>query len=478
MNRTISIDQVVTNGFCVGCGACRVKSGGSLEMQLDEQGLFRPAIETASPQLLQNVDAVCPFSDASADETALGEALFRDKAKSHDPRVGFYASTFAGRIADDALVQRSSSGGLTTWAAAQLLRSGEIDGVIHVGALDSESRLFEYSVSESLEQLYEKTKSRYYTVCFSDVVLKLRGNGRRYLFIGVPCFVKAMRLLCREDEVLHAQIPFCFALICGHLKSPAFAELFAWQMGVPPPELGKFDFRVKDSSQPAPKYSVQAWRRPDGDSFTRSAPSLYGSNWGHAFFQLKACDACDDVMGELADATFGDAWLPEYDTNWRGTSIVICRSDRLDQLLQAGLQAAEIELDVLDVERVVKSQAGNYRHRWDGLSVRSQDAQRQKLWFPKKRVQPGSRPTDIIRKRIVRARVQIAVQSHPSFLRAKQKGDLQAFMDDMRPLTDRMKKLHVQSMNREAAIFYARHPAALLRKLVDKSVGLLRRLSK
>ena len=478
MNVAITIDRVVNNGFCVGCGACSVKSGGALEMQVDQHGLFRPAIERASVDVLQSVDSICPFSDASPDETVLGQALFQDSVKHHDERTGFYTSTFAGRITDDALIERSSSGGLTTWAAAQLMRSGEVDGVIHVGALEEQSRLFEYAISEDIGQLYGKTKSRYYTVCFSDVVLKLRGNGRRYLFIGVPCFVKAMRLLCREDSTLRAQVPYCFALVCGHLKSPAFAELFAWQMGVPPADLAAFDFRVKDASQPAPKYSVRALRSRDRAAFTHSAPSLYGSNWGHAFFQLKACDACDDVMGELADATFGDAWLPEYDANWRGTSIVISRSERLDQLLRAGQQAAEIDLDVLDIERVVKSQAGNYRHRWDGLSVRANDARRRKLWYPKKRIEPGSRPTDFIRRKIVRARVRIALQSHVSFLRAKEQGSLQSFLDDMRPLTDKMKKLHHQALNLEAALFYARHPTLLWRKLLSKSMGLLRRLAK
>lgn len=478
MQHDITIDKVITGGFCVGCGACRVKTGGDLAMEVNEQGLFMPRIEGKAPALLKSADSVCPFSDASVDESRLGKQLFQPHLPSHDHRVGFYDAMFAGRITDDALVEKSSSGGLTTWAAAQLMRSGQIDGVIHVDASDADRRLFEYSVSDTVEQLYGKTKSRYYTVSFADAVLKIRGDKRRYLFIGVPCFVKAVRLLCREDEVLRGKISYFFALVCGHLKSPAFAELFAWQIGMEPKELAKFDFRVKNPLKAAPQYSVRAWKKPDGGTVTHSAHELYGSNWGHAFFQLKACDACDDVMGELADATFGDAWLPEYDHNWRGTSIVISRSPEISKMLAAGRDAQALQLDDVGVEAVVQSQAGNYRHRWDGLSVRAQDALKKNAWFPSKRIAPGSRRVDFMRKKIVRLREKMAHTSHSAFVHARSRGDLRVFLEEMRPLTDEMKALHLRSMEIERLKYYGKNPVQLLAKVFSIAKKLMAKVAR
>ncbi len=414
-----------------------------MPIRLDAFGRFVPDLAAANEQMLSEVDPVCPFSDASQDETVLGQEIFGKQALSHDEKLGHYLSLSAGRISDTSAVEHSSSGGLTTWLAIELLSRGLVDGVIHVGEPEQQNdRLVGYTVSESLEQLQSRTKSRYYTIEFSEVIAGIRGNGKKYLFIGVPCFVKAVRLLCRYDAVLKEQIVFNFALICGHLKTPAFAELLAWQLGVAPATLNRFDFRVKDPQLPASKYSVAAWADQDPQAKSGPAYKLYGSNWGHAFFQLKACDACDDVMGELGDVTFGDAWLPEYEQDWRGTNIVICRSSQLQAILEQGVKAGSIYLESILVKDAVKSQEGNYRHRWDGLSLRAEDAKRKGTWFPRKRIAPGSRHVDFFRKRVVRLRAAMAEKSHGAFLAAKEKNDLSIFFAAMQPLTHQMRNLY------------------------------------
>ncbi|MBK8018945.1 MAG: Coenzyme F420 hydrogenase/dehydrogenase, beta subunit C-terminal domain [Betaproteobacteria bacterium] len=138
-------------------------------------------------------------------------------------------------------VVKSSSGGLTTWLLEALLERGDIDGVVHVSA--SDSPLFMYTVSTTRDGLGARGKSRYYAVEVSEVLNAVRGNGRRYAFVGVPCFVKAARLIAEQDEQLGRQLVYFIGLVCGHLKSFAYAELMAWQQGVTPDKLERFDFR-------------------------------------------------------------------------------------------------------------------------------------------------------------------------------------------------------------------------------------------
>lgn len=443
-NNLHSIKKVVESGFCVGCGACSVASKGVIPIKSDAFGRFVPQLSGIDEEILTMVDSICPFSDSSPDETVLGQEIFgHQKLLDHDKKIGYYQTLYAGRINDSGAIEQSSSGGLTTWLATELLKAKLIDGVIHVGEPTHQSdHLVVYNVSENLEQLQSRTKSRYCTTEFSEVIASIRGNSRKYLFIGVPCFVKAIRLLCLSDPILKEQIVFNFALICGHLKTPAFAELLAWQLDVPPMSLSRFDFRVKDPQQTASKYSVAAWEGTDTKAHSGPSYKLYGSNWGEAFFQLKACDACDDVMGELGDVTFGDAWLPEYEKNWRGTNIVICRSAQLQALFEQGLKAGSISLDSIGVQDVTKSQDGNFRHRWDGLSLRSQDAERKSSWFPHKRISPGSRHVGFFRKRVVRLRESIAIRSHIEFLAAKKQNDLPAFFAAMQPSTNEMHAIY------------------------------------
>src|SRR3546814_15744475 len=80
---------------------------------------------------------------------------------------------------------------------------------------------------------------------------------------------------------------------------------------------------------------------------SRTLPTsrLLGGNWGHGMFQLGACDFCDDIFAETADVCLGDAWLPQYDSDWRGTNIVISRHADIEQLLSEGARSGKILLD-------------------------------------------------------------------------------------------------------------------------------------
>jgi len=75
-------------------------------------------------------------------------------------------------------------------------------------------------------------------------------------------------------------------------------------------EVQNFDYRVKIPNKPANKYGMRATSGKGKETFMQNE-SIYGLNWGYGLFKYKACDFCDDVMGETADITIGDAWLPK-----------------------------------------------------------------------------------------------------------------------------------------------------------------------
>src|SRR3546814_20201860 len=82
--------------------------------------------------------------------------------------------------------------------------------------------LFRYAVSHSAAVLRARRKSTYYSTEMSEALSSIAGDGKRYAFVGVPCFVKAISLLMRQDARLAEQIRFRVGLVCGHLKSAAF----------------------------------------------------------------------------------------------------------------------------------------------------------------------------------------------------------------------------------------------------------------
>lgn len=419
-------------------------SGGAIAMRRNRAQVFQPELADESA----TNSAVCPFSGAGPDESAISQSLYDDTGCQFDERTGYHRSLYAGRIADTRAVLDSSSGGLTSWLLSELLERQMVDGIIHVGPGDDDA-LFAYCVSESVPELRGRTKSQYYSTSFAEVLLSIRGNGKRYAFVGVPCFVKAVRLLQAQDAELASQIVFTVGLVCGHLKSGAFAEVMAHQVGVRTDALDTVDFRLKNPNAPANAYDFGARDRLGGWHSTMSR-NLLGGNWGHALFQLKACDFCDDIFAETADICFGDAWLPQYESEWRGTNVVLCRSEKLQPILDEGLTRGAITIEPITVADAVQSQAGNFRHRREGLSLRLADAAAQGERVPPKRVAPGSAKLPPLRQAIVRKRQEMAAASHVLYLEARGRGeaDLSSFFGAMERYVREMDDLYRRENNR------------------------------
>lgn len=407
----LDLEGVVKGGYCVGCGACRVAANAAWDMRETDFGTLLPDIGRVPDESPSN--KVCPWSDQASSETALADGLYGEGDVNFDRHVGYYDYLAAGRRSARDQLLTSSSGGLTSWLCEQLLLRGMVDGIIHVGDTgQGGGNLFGYVVSHSVEELSLRKKSQYYPSSFDDELLAIRGNGKRYAFVGVPCYVKAMRLLCEQDFVLRSQISYFIGLVCGHLKSKAFAEAMAVQVGVKPDDLLRVDFRNKVPNDSANHYEFAAQSRTTGDWNAKPSGQLVGGNWGQALFQLKACDYCDDIFAETADICFGDAWIPRYEKDWRGTNIMVSRKRELSKILQEGGGSGELFIEQVPLEDVIKTQAGNFRHRWDGLSVRLADAAKRGETTPTKRIKPGSVRVSLTRKLTVRWRQKSAGASH------------------------------------------------------------------
>lgn len=437
-----SILDVIDKGFCVGCGACAAVAP-TIGMRLTDLGTFLPDLTGAPAPDVATADAVCPFSDTSPDETRLGQQRFSGVAKRFDPRIGHYTLLGAGAITDETSREASSSGGMTSHLLHRLLDKGMVDGIIHVSSSGASSEgLFSYTITRATGPLDATRKSKYYAAHMAEVLRSVRGDGLRYAFTGVPCFVTAARHLAEQDPEYGRQIVYFVGLVCGHLKSTRFAELMAWQLDIPPDDLAEVDFRKKMPGLPANQYHFAA--RPSAGGSWRSAVAgqLYGGDWGYAFFQLKACDYCDDIFAEAADIAFGDAWLPRYEKDWLGTNVVVSRRPELDDLIAEGRRTGTLQWEEVSADDLCRSQAGNFRHRRDGLSLRLQDARAAGEAVPTKRVAPGSIRLSYFRRRIVRLRRQTAATSHTAFAKARQARDLAVFMAEMEALTDKVKRVY------------------------------------
>lgn len=405
---------MIANDICVGCGACAVLSNGQISMTRTAEGACLADV-SVDGDAIHDGTALCPFSDDAPDEDAHGLHLFGD-APHHDGALGHFRATFAGYSSQDSFRANGSSGGLTSWFLAQAMAEGLIDAVVHVHPNGDGGELFNYRVSRSAEQIEAGAKTRYYSVHFADAIAEVRESRERFALVGVPCFIKAARNLALADARLKEQMVLTVSLVCGHMKSAGFAQSLAWQAGVPPGQLVEVDFRVKLEAKAASQYGFGARAKGSENMVVTPMANLAGRRWDGGYHRLKACDYCDDVFGETADISFGDAWLPEFSKDPLGTNVLVARSELALDVIDRGRRRGALSLVELAPERAVASQAGGLRDRREGLSYRLFLDDRAKRWRPRKRVKAGSHDIRLLRKlnyrlrRIVRSRSKKSLQ--------------------------------------------------------------------
>lgn len=363
---------------------------------------------------------ICPFSPDAADEDEIASDHFPE-ARGRDPQIGRFEAAYVGHAAEQAFRRDGSSGGMVSWVAAELLGKGLIDGVAHVAPTDPtrNGRFFNYRVSRTLADLQAGARSRYYPVELSGVLDEIRAVPGRYAVVGVPCFIKAVQLLRRQDTVLRERIVFTLGLFCGHMKSARLVDSFAWQLGAPIEQVRAVEYRRKDPDRPANWYTAHL-TLTDGSARWQDWWHLVDGDWGAGFFQSNACNYCDDVVGETADIAFGDAWVEPYSSDGRGTNVVIVRNPQVHALIAAAMDEERLSLAAVDAAFIADTQAAGFRQRREGLAYRLR-TNPPKLPL-RKRVIPGAGTLPVRRKLVYRSRRLISAASHRVFACARTTG--------------------------------------------------------
>ena len=427
------LQNIVDGGYCIGCGACNYASKSKIPIILNENRQYiadLSLIHELDDTDVSNTINTCPFSNSGPNEDIIASDLYSCGSNYHTD-IGYYKDLFIGYVAEGDFRVKGTSGGIITWLITEMLNRDMVDRIIHVKAAEPnpEGILFKYAISSTAPEILQGAKSRYYPIEISEILEIVREQPARYAFVGLPCFVKAIRRIQLQDPIINDRIKFCIGLVCGHLKSAAFAECFAWQMGIQPGDLKEIDFRVKLPNRSAGDYGV--YSKGSHKESTHPTRQLLGGNWGYNFFRNSACDFCDDVFAETADVAVGDAWLPNYETDGGGNSVIVVRNSALGTLIQEGNDNNRLKLDIAPREQFSVSQAGGLRDRREGLGYRLSRKARASIWHPSKRVNPTSHGIPPFRRLIYILRSEAGKASHRYWLEAVKRNDLGWFKRKM-----------------------------------------------
>lgn len=372
---------------------------------------------------------VCPFGVSKENESTIGERLYGAiPGIHHCSETGYYLATYVGH--SEKHRPTSASGGAVTCLLETLLSNDAVDHVICVAPTSDPEKLFEFKVFSTLNEVRTGAGSAYYPVEMSAAIREVLETPGRYAIVGLPCFIKAVRLAQKSSIKLRERIIVTIGLVCGQLKNKHFTDYIASLAGVREKVTG-VHYRGKERDQPANNYHFTF--TTDGSEKHRIFwDEGISEAWTNRWFTPEACNYCDDVFAECADITCMDAWLPEYSADYRGTSLMLVRSPLVQELIEQG---HGINIKPISIERVMQSQAGVVAVKRHQLAYRLYLNERQGHTAPVKRVAPA-RPKNFFLRQEVALKERMRNISHDRW--ATGLTDAEKFRDGMRPHLKRL----------------------------------------
>lgn len=367
-----SIQEVVKNDLCTGCGVCT--SNSSSTMHWNDNGFLVPTI---SKDLAEDTIKLCPFNpypdDKIKDEDKLSEYFFTDKLKM-DTHLGRFIDTYVGSSKRHR--ETSSSGGLATYVFEQLLERKIVEHLFIVKEING---VYQYQWFNNVDQIKSISKTRYFPVTLEKLFKEIDSKKGKVAVSGVACFIKAIRLKQYYYPNYEEKIPFLVGLICGGLKSKFFTDYLAQSCGVTG-EYSRQEYRIKDKNSSASDYSFGAFN--ELKEFHQMKMNTVGDMWGSGLFKANACEYCSDVTTELADISLGDAWLHPYSQEGLGYNMIVTRSEIANQIIKEGILNEELAVKAIPKSQVIASQSGGFNHKHKALFYRYTKAQKSNTMTP------------------------------------------------------------------------------------------------
>lgn len=405
---TTIMDHLTQSGLCSGCGVCAgICPKHSLAMQWNQYGEYNPININDCKKECGLCISVCPFVEGNHNEDEIGTKLFSDIAGiNHHPITGYYLTTGVGSVSSEERRWHSASGGLATWFLQSLLKDKIVDAVLCVTSTGKTDALFAFTVAKTDEEIYAAAGSAYYPVEMSQVLSFVLENPGRYAVIGLPCFLKALRLAQEKNNKLKERLVIMVGLTCGHLVSKHLAECGAYMSGLSE-DVAYLRCRYKSPTRPASQHSYHFKGVNGMESSLIWKDSLFGRMWGLQYLSLFSCFCCDDIVAECADITFMDAWLHEYSGNPMGTSLWVSRSKLANDVIHNGIKNSEIDVKPIGIEKIVASQTPRTKKRTT-IAYRYSILKKQGKVTPTKRSFSNSeRKPTFIQKHICKKQLQI-----------------------------------------------------------------------
>nr|MDO8081414.1 Coenzyme F420 hydrogenase/dehydrogenase, beta subunit C-terminal domain [Candidatus Freyarchaeota archaeon] len=349
--------------FCCSCGTCMgICPSNAIKLQRYNDWIYVPSIDEEKCTECNFCAEVCPVK--SPDFLKINEFVFGKPI--NDPILGNNAGCYIGYASDKRIRWEGASGGLVTALLIYALERKFIDGAIVVKSSKKNPFEPEIIMARSKKEIIEACGSKYFPVpvniSIGEVLKKEKG---KFAIVGLPCQILGIRKAEIKLKELRKRIILHLGLFCAHTVSLSGTRFV----------IEKFMKVTKDDISEI-AYRGRGWpgglrvSLKNGKELFIPHSKYWGSVFGSFFFTPLCCTICFDHTNELADISFGDAWLKELKEDKIGTSLVIPRTEIGNKLLQEAANEKIINLSKISREKMINSQSHSFYFKKRGIFAR------------------------------------------------------------------------------------------------------------
>lgn len=298
---------------CIGCTACAsVCSKCCITMQADDEGFLYPVIDMEKCIGCKACKNVCPCL------TPLAKA---ENGKHY----------FAAYTKDEVTRKNSSSGGVFTEIAKEILRQG---GIVFGAAYNAQFDVEHIGV-ETEQELAKLRGAKYAQSALGDIYAKVKEQlcaGRKVVFVGTPCQVAGLRCFLQKPYDTLILID----LICHGAPSPTVWQSYRTEQQknlAQGSDIVALNMRDKCSGWSRYHYSFRTQYANGVDHTILQGQDAFLRGFVQNVYLRPSCATCRFKSEYRAsDITLGDYWgvwdhYPEFDDD-KGVSLVTVNTQK------------------------------------------------------------------------------------------------------------------------------------------------------
>ncbi len=360
-----TIQDIVKDGLCTGCGTCfsLCPYKAILLEKDDDKGIYVPIISFNKCKKCGICLNVCPGHEV--DFSSLNQEIYGCQPKNN--LLGNYETSYVGHSLDEKIRFNSSSGGLVSSVLIYALEMGIIDGALVARMHECNPLEPEIFIAKTKEQILSATGSKYCPVPINSGLIKIMEEDGKFAVVGLPCHIHGIRKAEKQNILLREKIVLHIGIFCANSVNFLGTERFLRDHSIDPHLVRIFSYRgngwpgrIGVSLQDGSERYIE--RNSNNNSFFQNLD--YKSAF-HYDYMPPRCLLCRDLTCELADISFGDAWLPEIIEKDRiGTSLVLARTTKGKNLLRFGCEDDDLALRVIDESDLLRAQNYRFKNGW------------------------------------------------------------------------------------------------------------------